>query len=387
MSRADAVDNLRAPAGSLEQRATRAVFLVAGLAMATWAPLVPFAKARLEIEEGTLGLLLLCLGLGSIVAMPITGVLATRFGCRAVALASGVILALTLPFLAIAATPLALATVLVIFGASVGTLDVTMNIQAVIVEKDSARPMMSGFHGLFSLGGIIGAGGVSALLAFGLSPVYAAILVSVLALIVLAASAKGLLPYGNAETGDAPLFVLPRGFIVLIGALCFLVFLAEGAVLDWSAVFLTEIRSFTPAKAGWGYAVFAIAMTGGRLLGDRILAALGGQRILLFGGFLAGLGFALIIASPLQWTALAGFFLVGAGASNVVPVLFTVAGRQKDMPVSLAIASITTLGYGGVLAGPALIGFVAHLSSLAVSFGLLAIAMLLISANSWVSRR
>lgn len=387
MSIAATIPDHRQVAGSLEQWCTRAVFLVAGLAMAAWAPLVPFAKARLAIEEGSLGLLLLCLGLGSILAMPITGVLATRFGCRAVMLVSGVVLAFTLPMLAVADTPLTLAITLAVFGASVGTLDVTMNIQAVIVEKDSGRAMMSGFHGLFSLGGIIGAGGLSALLALGLSPLLASISVGILALVVLAASARGLLPYGNAEAGDAPPFALPRGFIILIGALCFLVFLGEGAVLDWSAVFLTSQRGIDPAQAGLGYAMFAIAMTGGRLLGDRILGMLGGQRILLLGGLFASAGFALVVLSPVPWIALAGFFLVGVGASNIVPVLFTVAGRQKDMPPSLAIASITTLGYLGILAGPALIGFVAHLSSLVIAFAILALGMLAIAANSWVAKR
>ena len=156
-----------------QQWATRLIFLSVGFTVAAWAPLVPFAKARLGIDEGALGLLFLCLGAGSILAMPVTGVLATRYGCRAVLVAGVTVFSVTLPFLTIASGVAAMAVALAFFGAAVGTVDVAMNIQAVMVEKDSGRAMMSGFHGLFSLGGILGAGGMSGLLLLGASPLAA----------------------------------------------------------------------------------------------------------------------------------------------------------------------------------------------------------------------
>lgn len=368
--------------GRREQWATRAVFLVAGLAMAAWAPLVPFAKARVGVQDGELGLLLLCLGLGSIVAMPVTGVLASRFGCRAVIVASGLTVAVVLPFLAIADSVLGLAIALAFFGASVGTVDVAVNIQAVMVEKDSGRNMMSGFHGLFSLGGILGAGGVSLLLGAGVAPLSATLAISVLLVALLIVSFAGLLPIGNREVGDTPLFVVPKGIVIFIGVLCFLVFLGEGAILDWSALFLIGSHMVDPAQAGFGYTMFAIAMTAGRLAGDRIVKALGGMTVVVGGGLLAALGFLLAVFAPVQPLAFAGFLLVGIGASNIVPVLFTAVGHQTRMPASLAIAAVTTLGYAGILVGPAAIGFVAQHWSLNTAFVLVAGSLVFV-ALSW----
>ena len=358
--------------GKREQFTIRAIFLVAGLAMAAWAPLVPFAKARLGVDDGALGLLLLCLGLGSIIAMPITGVLTSRFGCRAVIVGASLVLAGTLPFLALAASVTNMAIALAVFGASVGTVDVAMNIQAVIVEKDSGRSMMSGFHGLFSLGGIAGAGGVSLLLGAGLSPLMATMVVSGALVALLVISFSGLVPYGNRETGDTPLFVMPKGVIIFIGLLCFIVFLAEGAILDWSALFLISSHSTSPALAGLGYSAFAIAMTVGRFCGDRIVNAAGGARVIVIGGALAAAGFLLCVLAPYPLLAFAGFGLVGLGASNIVPVLFTAAGRQDRMPPSLAISAVTTLGYAGILLGPAAIGFIANHSNLGTAMMILA---------------
>jgi len=370
-----------------EQVATRIVFFVAGLGTAAWAPLVPYAKARVALDDASLGLVLLCFGMGSIVTMPLTGVLAGRFGCRVVILASGIGVCATLPLLAIAATVPHLAVALFLFGAAVGTVDVAMNIQAVMVEKASGRAMMSGFHGLFSVGGFAGAGGASAVLWLGLSPPETASCVVAVLAILLAMSAGGLLTYGNDGGGKAPLFVLPRGPVILIGLLCCMVFLAEGAMLDWSALFLTTLRGFAHSHGGIGYAVFAICMTLGRLTGDRIVRALGSVRVLLFGGAGAGAGFLVTVLVPSAAASLIGFGLIGLGASNIVPVLFSTVGRQTIMPQNLAVAAITTLGYAGILAGPALIGFIANATSLDVAFAVLACMMLAVGASARVAKR
>ncbi|HEV7274864.1 MAG TPA: MFS transporter [Devosiaceae bacterium] len=375
------------PAGRREQIATRAIFLVAGIAMAAWAPLVPFAKARLGVDEGVLGLLLLCLGLGSIVAMPVTGVLANRFGCRSVLVGGTIVLALVVPWLALAPTVPVLAVALALFGASLGTVDVTMNVQAVMVEKDSGRAMMSGFHGLFSLGGIIGAGGVGVLLGLGLTPLYATLIIVAMLLGLLAFAWSGLVPYGNREAERTPLFVLPKGFVVFLGILAFIVFLAEGAVLDWSALFLVSAHGVAASSAGFGYAAFAVAMTAGRLTGDAIVSRLGGTLVMVLGGGLSAAGFALAVFAPNELVALLGFLLVGLGASNIVPVLFTSVGRQTAMPASLAVAAMTTVGYAGILAGPAMIGFVAEISSLGTGFLLIALGLIFVAATGPLARQ
>lgn len=370
--------------GLREQWATRAAFLVVGVSVGAWAPLVPFAKERLGADDASLGALLLCLGLGSVVTMPLGGILLGRFGCRALILLPGIVLCLAMPLLAVSASFASLAVVLVAFGGAMGTMDVAMNTQAVLVEKDSTRPMMSGFHGMWSVGGIVGSAFVSLLLWLGATPLLAIALVAVGCAVLLAVSAPGLLPYGNKEA-DVPLFVAPRGLVLVLGVLCFIVFLAEGVVLDWGALFLSD-KGMDTAHAGFGYAAFATAMTTGRLLGDRVVAALGGVRILLFGSLLVAAGFALAVYADAPVVAIVGFVLVGAGASNIVPVLFSLGGRQTLMPGSHAVAAITTVGYAGVLLGPAMVGFVAQATSLPTALLLVAALMLVVTACARIAR-
>lgn len=368
--------------GHLQQMSTRIAFFIAGLGIAAWAPLVPYAKARAGLDEGTLGLLLLCLGVGSILAMPLAGILATRFGCRKVATGGTLLICAALPLLATVSSIPALIATLFMFGAGLGTVDSTVNLQAVIVERASGKNMMSGFHGLFSLGGIVGAAGVSALLGLGLTPLAAMLVVVAVLIGALFKAVPHMLPYGSESSG--PAFAIPHGIVLFIGGMCFIVFLTEGAALDWSAVFLAQERGIDTAYAGLGYAAFALTMTAGRLLGDRIVRSVGATRIILFGGLLAAAGLFLATFAPSWEAALLGYALVGAGCSNIVPVLYTAVGKQTVMPESIAVPAITTLGYAGILAGPAVIGFVAHASSLSFAFGLMALLLVAVAIGGKV---
>ncbi|MDA8250305.1 MAG: MFS transporter [Rhodospirillales bacterium] len=359
-------DALAAAPGVREQVSTRIMFFIAGFGMAAWAPLIPFAKARTGVDAGELGLLLLCLGLGSIATMPAAGALAARFGCRRVFTGATLALCLALPVLASASRIPLLAAGMLLFGASIGAIDVTANIQAIIVERASGRVMMSGFHGLFSLGGMAGAAGLTVLLGLGTTPLVATLGVVGGILAALLAGGPAMLPYGGQS--DGPMFALPRGIVLFIGVICCIVFLTEGAVLDWSAVFLSSVRDVPPAYAGFGYAVFASTMTAGRLLGDRVVERHGQTRVIVAGATCAATGFALAALVPSWAVALLGYALVGIGCSNIVPVLFTSVGRQKVMPESVAVPAITTLGYAGIIAGPAVIGFLARAISLPAAF-------------------
>lgn len=363
-----------APIGLAQRVSTRVAFFIAGFGMSAWAPLVPFAKQRAGLDEASLGLLLLCLGIGSLVTMPLTGLLAPRLGCRLLIGMAALVIAVTLPLLATLDAPLALALALFLFGAGVGTVDVAMNIQAVLVEKAGDRALMSGFHGLFSVGGIAGAGGVSALLSGGVSPLSAALAVGVLIVLALLLVGRHLLPYAEGERQGRG-FALPHGIVLFIAMLTAIAFLAEGSILDWSAVLLTTQGQLPPAWAGLGYTAFAIAMTVGRLTGDRLVQAVGGPRVLLAGGLLAAGGMALAATAHHWPLALTGFALVGLGASNIVPVLYSAIGRQRAMPAHQAVAAVTTLGYAGILAGPALIGLIAH--GIGLPLALLGVAALL----------
>ena len=361
-----------------QRLSTRLAFLTAGMGMSAWAALVPFAKTRMDLNSAELGLVLLSLGMGSLIAMPLAGRLSSRFGCRLVMLTSGAIASLLLPLLAIASHPLLLAIALALFGAAIGTLDASMNIQAVIVEKNHGRPLMSGFHGLYSVGGFVGAGGMALMLSVGLQPFMASVSMTVILVGTLCVAAPHLLPAAASAEKESPVFSVPQGAVIVLGIVCFIVFLAEGATLDWGALLLTSNGGFTPDQGGLGYAVFAVAMTVGRLTGDRTIRRWGRRRVMMLGGLCSGAGF-FLGAAPAPAIALAGFSLIGAGASNVVPILFTAAGRQQDMLPAAAISAVTTLGYAGILAGPALIGFVAHISSLPIAFGGLGCAMFLVA--------
>lgn len=374
-----AIEAGKAP-GWAEQAATRIAFFVAGLGIAAWAPLVPYAKLRMALDDGALGLLLLCLGAGSILAMPLSGALASRFGCRRVLISAVLLVAFMLPALATAAHLPLLGLALFVFGAGIGSLDCVINIQAVIVERASGRSMMSGFHGLFSLGGIAGAAGASGLLMLGATPLLATLVVVAILLAAMAWAASGLLPY--AGKGEGPAFAIPHGIVLFIGVLCFVVFLAEGAMLDWSAVFLTDLRRVDAAYAGLGYAAFASTMTIGRLTGDRFVHRLGPQRIIVWGGLCAAAGLVLATLAPSWLAGLAGFALVGAGCSNIVPVLYTAIGRQNAMPEHIAVPAISTLGYAGILVGPAAIGAIAQVASLPIAFLVVATLLIGVAASA-----
>jgi predicted MFS family arabinose efflux permease len=368
-------------AGSRSARlSTRIAFFIAGFSMASWAPLVPLAKARAGLDDGALGLLLLALGMGSIAAMPLAGYLTSRFGCKRVIVGAGLLICCALPLLATLTQVAGLAAAVLVFGAAMGSIDCAMNIQALMVERAGSKPSMSGFHGLFSLGGIAGAVGMTALLSLGLAPLPAVLWIVAVTLVALCVAARHLLPYGNER--DGPLFAVPHGIVLFLGILCFIVFLAEGAMLDWSGVFLVSWRQMDAAYAGLGYAAFAFTMTLGRLFGDAIVTRLGGVRVTVLGGLGAALGLAIAVFVPAWPAALFGFALLGAGCSNLVPVFYSAIGRQTLMPQSTAVPAMTSLGYAGILVGPAAIGAMAHVSSLPVALGLLILLLLYVAASA-----
>lgn len=366
-----------APPSTCDGRAaTRIAFLASGFGLSCWAPLVPLAKDRLGIGDGALGFLLLCLGLGSVAAMQLAGPLISRVGARPAVLFGGLGQAIALPFIAIAPTIPTMAAALLAFGAFLGAIDVGMNVHAVEVEKRASRPLMSGFHGLFSIGSFAGSVWMTAALSMNLAPLLgAAGATSVMATGVLYAAPKLI---ATPKSDHVPLFVVPRGPVRLLAILTAIAFLVEGAILDWGALLLSGKGLMPIGQAGLGYSVFALAMTIGRLSGDAVVARLGDRHTLVYGGLLAILGQMILLVVPLNLIALFGFLLVGLGASNTVPVLFRRAGTQTVMPPGLAIAAVTTVGYAGILAGPAGMGILAQAIGLPGAFWLLTLVLCLV---------
>jgi predicted MFS family arabinose efflux permease len=315
------------------------------------------------------------------VSMPIAAAVIHYAGSRPVMLTSAVVSAITLVLLTIPINPVLLAGTLFVFGAALGAMDVAMNSQAIVVQRAVGRPIMSGFHALFSVGGLLGATAISLLLRGGVDLRAAAIVIGA-ALVALAFSQHTqFLPDHGAAGGTTFTFV-PSRHVMFLGALCFISFLAEGAVLDWSAVFLRELRHVDLSIAGIGYAAFSTTMIVGRLTGDRITHRLGARAMLRLGGVLAAIGFLTVALVPGTPSALAGFAIVGFGASNIVPVLFSAAGQVPGVPPGLGLATVTTIAYAGLLLGPALIGFVADATSLPFAFVTVAAMLVGVAASA-----
>ncbi|UFN47261.1 MFS transporter [Roseomonas sp. OT10] len=368
--------------------ATSLVFLVAGLGFGGWAVNIPLLKAGLGLTDATLGVALLGVAGGAILAMPLAGHLAGKVGAARLILLCGLGFAAVMAALPHAPTLWAFVPLVTLLGMGFGSVDVAMNTHAALIERHWGAAIMSSFHAAFSLGGLAGAALGGALLAAGAD---AALCLGVLA----ALSAVGLLlavpflghptppPGEAAEAGHG--FVLPDRAMLGLGILALLAFFTEGAVADWSALYLIGNGASDAAAAG-GFAAFSLAMTLGRLTGDAVVRRLGGERALRWGGTLAAAGLLLALAVPRLEAGMTGLALVGLGLSNAAPVLFTAAGRAGGATPGRGVAAVATLGYAGMLAGPPLIGFLAQGASLRVALLLLALAPALIALRAVAAR-
>lgn len=372
---------------SAQRLSTRFSFFGLGFATAAWAPLIPFAQQRLHFNHADFGLLLLCGGLGAMLAMPATGKIVQRVGCRVPIGFALLLLAVLLPSLSLWTTPLMMAITLFLFGTAAGSLGVALNIQAVVVEKNSLKSLMSGFHGMASLGGLAGVLTITALLALSISAVMSAFAVSLLLVIIIFLS----VPYSIKAVENTSLEAsskvkksirqrLPQPLIILIGIACFIIFMTEGAAMDWSGIYLTQQYGVNTAFAGLAYTFFAIAMTTGRFTGHYLIRYFGEKKLLTYSAICATLGLALVSIAPHWWLVLVGYTLVGTGCSNIVPIMFSRAGRQTVMPSAVALSCVSTMAYTGILVGPAFIGMVSELIGLSTVFMALSGLLLLIVA-------
>jgi predicted MFS family arabinose efflux permease len=341
--------------------ATVAVFLAMGTGIGAWAACIPGIKHGLGLTDATLGIALLSMAGGAILAMPLAGWLGHRYNTHHVSVIAGLAFcaALVMPGLAPSLPTLMAATTLL--GLCAGCMDVTMNAQATQIERAWGSAINSSFHAAYSLGGLLGAGSTGLLLACGLGQSSCLTIIAGLAFcLVLGAGCVRRLPEQDQPDATAPGFLWPSRALLGIGMLCFMAFMIEGAMADWSGLFLITIAGATPAQGAAGFAGFSVAMATGRLLGDQVVRALGGRATLRLGAGLAVLGFTLSLGAALPRAGAIGFALVGLGLSNVVPVLFSAASRARAGTPSIGVAMAATIGYIGLLAGPPLIGFVAE---------------------------
>jgi MFS family permease len=358
-------------AGRATRAAVTVVFGMLGAATGTWAARIPAVKAELHLSPGILGLALLGPALGAVVAMPATGAVLASIPPRRVVQVGLLVVAGLLPLTTVAGSAWQLFAVLAGWGAGIGAVDVAMNTEAAAVQEQLGRRVMSGFHAVYSIGGLAGAGLGAAAAGSGLSAranfaaAAAVVLLTGLASTVAFAAGSSRRATRSRATGSR----WPRRSVtlVLLAAMACGSFLAEGAANDWSAVYLHSSLGASAALAAVGFTVFSCAMTAGRLAGDRLATRLGPVRLVRLSAGLAAVGFCAALLAGRVWAGLVGFALLGAGLSVVVPLVFTAAARLGPSGPNLAL--VTSCGYLGMLIGPPMIGGLAELTALPAALG------------------
>ena len=369
-----------------ENTATRASFFLAGFIMALWASMVPFVKINLALDEAHLGGLLLCVGLGALVVMPFCGGIVAKHGAKFLLRKALFVIPFILFAVNFSENVFLTAALLFLFGMVFGSVDVSMNVHAVEVDHRSEKRLIAGFHALYSLGSVVGALGFAALLNASVELIYAIGALLIFCLLLWLITSSNLLADAGKAQGPTKSFVLPKGFVLWLGLICLLLFMIEGAVLDWGGVFLVEEKHAAIENAGLAFAAFSTAMTLMRLLGDKLIASAGPRNCVRYGSLLGALMLVGGVFFSEPWFVIGLFFVLGIGLANIVPIAFASTADQNEMPMSLALAAVTTLGYTGQLAGPALIGFIAKATSLSTAFLMLAAFLVVVTFSSTIFR-
>lgn len=367
-----------------------AIFLIHGLVFSTWVSRIPAVQHNLQLNNGVLGLTLLGAAAGSVIATPLCGWMVTRFGSKAVTAGSSFGFCFSLIPISLAPNAIALAGALLLFGGFAGTMDVAMNAQAVEVETAYGSPSMSRFHAMFSLGGMAGSALGGTLAARGAGPVKHFAVAAFLLAIATSFAAPHMLKTSGAAVPKRqrlPLNQIPPRLFA-IGAIAFCMLLSEGAMADWTAVYLRQVLAAGPGEAAAGYAAFSAAMATFRLAGDAITLRLGKPRTVRMGTLLAAAGVLWAILSRSPGWAFPGLAAAGAGFSSIVPIAFGAGGRIPNVNPGAGIATITGLGYVGFLIGPPLIGFTAQMLNLRWGLAVVVVVCILASLLAgWVNDR
>ena len=361
-----------------------ACFLVHGLVVSTWVSRIAAVKAALHLTDGALGLALLGTAIGSVTAIPLCGALVVRFGSREIArwTAGGFCLSLiSIPF---AVDTVTLFAALFFYGAMAGANDVSMNAQAVATERRLGTPVISRFHAMFSIGGMAGACAGAWLAGRGIHSAPHLLGGALLFLTVAVLSTRMLVETRSeaappsparerAHPSRNPLARLRRipAALVALSTIGFCIFLSEGAIADWTAVYLHQVLGASPGLAPVGYAVFSLAMATFRMMGDAITLRIGRTATIRCGGALAALGLASALLAHSPYWALLGFGAAGAGFSSIIPLVFAAGGRVAGVSEGAGVATVSGLGYLGFLVGPPAIGFLSELTNLRIGLSLL----------------
>lgn len=348
-------------------------FFIQGLIFASWASRIPTIQEKLRLSDGELGAVLLALPVGLMVSLPLSGWLVARFGSRQTLLFSSVAYAIVLPFLGLADTTWILMGILFLFGLFGNLFNISVNTQAVGLENIYQRSIMASFHGLWSLAGFTAAAIGTFLVSMSLGPFYHFCLMTIGGLLLILLTFKNTLPEDEGQGDSQPIFAKPDRNLLILGLIAFCSMICEGTMFDWSGVYFNKVVNAPQGLTTLGYAAFMSTMAGMRFAGDKLATKFGTKRVIQLNGILIAIGLGISITFPYLVPATLGFLLVGMGVSTVVPLVYAAAGKSTTMKSGVALAAVSSISFLGFLIGPPMIGFISEISSLRVSFAVVAV--------------
>ena len=364
--------------------AVSAIFFINGFLYANWIARLPLFQDIYEVDNAGLGIVLLCHAVGALLAMPLSGYLIVKNGSRKISIGAVFLFCTMIPFIGIMPNAYAVGIWFMLMGGAAGLLDVSMNAQAVLVEQNSGKPIMSSFHAMFSAGMMIGAG-VSALFTlWEISFSSHLLIISVWGLALSAWCSRNLI-IDDIDTSSATQsagFQWPERSLWGIGFIAFCCMLGEGAVADWSSIYMQDIVLAAPAVAPLGLAAFSVTMMIGRFLGDWVRMKIGDRTLLIYSSISATVGLAILLFWIVVPVAIFGFLVVGLGLATIIPIAYSRAGNAKGLAPGLGISMVTTIGYSGFLFGPPIIGFLADWKTLRIALLMVLILFIIMSILS-----
>src|SRR5688572_6599792 len=344
-----------------------------GFSFASWASRIPDIKTRLQLSEAELGTLLLALPLGQLLTMPVSGRLVTKYGSRTIMTFAALLYAIELTNIGWAAQMWQLGLALFIFGVVGNMANISVNTQGVLAEKAYGRPIMTSFHGVWSIAGFTGALVGLLMMNLKLTPRQHFFIVAAFVFVIVFIARRYLIPGTTASTEKKRFFSKPEGVLVQLGVIAFCSMAAEGTMFDWSGVYFKEVVEAPRSLIILGYASFMIMMATGRFFGDKIIAGVGRKKLLQVSGIFILTGLMISVLFPYIVTATLGFIIVGLGVSSIIPTVYSTAARSTKIAPGMALASVSSIGFFGFLMGPPLIGYIAELANLRYSFAVVAL--------------
>lgn len=364
----------------LQRIAVKTAFFINGFVFANWVSRLPRIQELYGADDGTIGLVLLASSIGAVGAMPFTGWIIMKNGSRRITLVSAILYCALVPIIPFAYNLLFLIILYFFIGIVTGMLDVAMNAQAILVERNYNKPIMTSFHALFSIGMMLGAVSASLFTDFDFDLISHFSIVAVASLLAAVWMGRHLVPdRPDPAHHDGPLLRLPNKSMIALGIITFCCMIGEGSMSDWSVNYMENIANASITLAPIGLSAFATSMTLGRIFGDSLRKKLGDRRMIVGGGVIALTGLCASLIIPMPYVVITGFFLVGLGLSSIVPIAYSIGGNEKDLPPGVGLSMVTTVGYAGFLIGPPLIGFIADWQDLRTSLSLIALLLALMT--------